>query len=162
MYVRAYNLRELRRCHAVEIRTDSCSAGCLRYILLRASFCFLRASSELHAKVLGQVPRQAYIPALPSQQINVYFLLPCWPPCVSTVCSGGLCLPVSSICLPVHGSDKVLSVFDGALQKAAVSSLTERTTTLIEQGLIEASKRRVCLPLLPCHAMPCPHQSLRC
>ena len=43
-----------------------------------------------------------------------------------------------------ENSDKVLSVFDGALQKAAVSSLTDRTTTLIEQGLIEVSRRRIC------------------
>lgn len=34
-------------------------------------------------------------------------------------------------------SDKVLTAFDGALQKAAISSLTERTTKLIEKGLIE-------------------------
>lgn len=57
---------------------------------------------------------------------------------------GGLCYVRLSA---DENSDKVLSVFDGALQKAAVSSLTERATTLIERGLIEASKRRVC-----CHS----------
>eukprot|EP00752_Nemacystus_decipiens_P007861 g7023.t1 len=45
----------------------------------------------------------------------------------------------------IEASDKVLSVFDGALQKAAVSSLTERTTTLIEQGLIETEMTEVML-----------------
>lgn len=39
--------------------------------------------------------------------------------------------------MPVVHSDKVLSVFDGALQKAALSSLTERVTKLIDEGLIE-------------------------
>ncbi|CAM9533373.1 unnamed protein product [Scytosiphon promiscuus] len=45
----------------------------------------------------------------------------------------------------IEASDKVLSVFDGALQKAAVSSLTERATTLIDEGLIETEMTEVLL-----------------
>lgn len=43
------------------------------------------------------------------------------------------------LCFFFRNSDKVLSVFDGALQKAAVSSLTERSTKLIDEGFIEVN-----------------------
>ncbi|CAM9473627.1 unnamed protein product, partial [Ectocarpus sp. 12 AP-2014] len=45
----------------------------------------------------------------------------------------------------IEASDKVLSVFDGALQKAAVSSLTERSTKLIDEGFIETEMTEVLL-----------------
>ncbi|CAM9788443.1 unnamed protein product [Ectocarpus sp. 6 AP-2014] len=45
----------------------------------------------------------------------------------------------------IEASDKVLSVFDGALQKAAVSSLTERPTKLIDEGFIETEMTEVLL-----------------
>ena len=50
-----------------------------------------------------------------------------------------LCVHASSPLSLAAGSesDKVLTAFDGALQKAAVSSLTERRTKLVEEGLIE-------------------------
>eukprot|EP00904_Undaria_pinnatifida_P011571 jgi/Undpi1/7544/HiC_scaffold_22.g10017.m1 len=45
----------------------------------------------------------------------------------------------------IEASDKVLTAFDGALQKAAVSSLTERKTKLVEEGLIETEMTEVML-----------------
>ncbi|CAM9578122.1 unnamed protein product, partial [Laminaria digitata] len=45
----------------------------------------------------------------------------------------------------IEASDKVLTAFDGALQKAAVSSLTERKTKLMKEGLIETEMTEVML-----------------